>query len=66
MAAIVVLPLVLSPIGFGNLTETIARFARWPVLLIVLLFGLAIFIATARTGGRRDGNGSALAACLQR
>ena len=42
MAAIVVLPLVLSPIGFGNLTETIARIARWPVLLIVLLFGLAI------------------------
>ena len=42
MAAIVVLPLVLSPIGFGNLTETIARVARWPVLLLVLLFGLAI------------------------
>ena len=42
MVAIVVLPLVLSPIGFGNLTETIARIARWPVLLIVLLFGLAI------------------------
>ena len=42
MAAIVVLPLVLSPIGFGNLTETIARIARWPVLLIVLLSGLAI------------------------
>ena len=42
MAAIVVLPLVLSPIGFGNLTETIARIARWPVLLIVLLLGLAI------------------------
>ena len=42
MAAIVVLPLVLSPIGFGNLTETIAPIARCPVLLIVLLFGLAI------------------------
>ena len=42
MAAIVVLPLILSPIGFGNLTETITRIARWPVLLIVLLLGLAI------------------------
>jgi membrane protein len=42
MAAIVVLPLVLSSIGFGNFTETIARIPRWPVLLIVLLFGLAI------------------------
>jgi hypothetical protein len=42
MAAIVVLPLILSPIGFGNLTETVTRMARWPVLLIVLLLGLAI------------------------
>jgi membrane protein len=42
MAAIVVLPLILSPIGFGNLTETVTRIARWPVLLIVLLLGLAI------------------------
>jgi membrane protein len=42
MAAIVVLPLILSPIGFSNLTETVTRIARWPVLLIVLLLGLAI------------------------
>jgi membrane protein len=42
MAAIVVLPLVLSPIGLGSLAETITRIARWPVLLIFLLFGLAI------------------------
>ena len=41
MAAIVVLPLILSPIGFSNLTETVTRIARWPVLLIVLLLGLA-------------------------
>jgi membrane protein len=42
MAAVVVLPLILSPIGFGNFTETVTRIARWPVLLIVLLLGLAI------------------------
>jgi membrane protein len=42
MAAIVVLPLVLSPIGLGSLAETITRIARWPVLLIFLLLGLAI------------------------
>jgi membrane protein len=66
MAAIVVLPLILSPIGFGNLTETVMRIARWPVLLIVLLLGLAILYRTARTGGRRDGNGSVSVACLQR
>jgi membrane protein len=42
MAAIVVLPLILSPMGFDSLTETITRVARWPVLLIALLLGLAI------------------------
>ena len=42
MAAIVVLPLILSPIGLGSLTETVTRIARWPVLLVLLLLGLAI------------------------
>jgi membrane protein len=42
MAAIVVLPLVLSPIGLGSAAETITRLARWPLLLVFLLFGLAI------------------------
>jgi membrane protein len=41
IAAIVVLPLVLSPIGLGSLTETLTRIGRWPVLLLVLLIGLA-------------------------
>ena len=41
IAAIVVLPLILSPIGLGSLTETLTRIARWPVLLVVLLIGLA-------------------------
>ena len=42
MAAIIVLPLILSPIGLGGLTETLTRLARWPVLLVVLLIGLAV------------------------
>jgi membrane protein len=41
IASIVVVPLVLSPIGFGNVAETLTRVARWPVLLILLLIGLA-------------------------
>jgi membrane protein len=41
IAAIVVLPLVLSPIGLGSVTETLTRIGRWPVLLLVLLIGLA-------------------------
>jgi membrane protein len=42
IGAIVVLPLVLSPIGLGSLTETLTRIARWPVLFLVLLMGLAV------------------------
>jgi membrane protein len=42
IAAVVVLPLILSPIGLGSLTETLTRLARWPVLLVVLLIGLAV------------------------
>jgi len=42
IATIVVLPLILSPIGLGTLTETVTRIARWPLLLIVLLIGLAV------------------------
>jgi membrane protein len=42
IASIVILPLILSPIGLGNVTETLTRVARWPVLLIVLLLGLAV------------------------
>ena len=42
IAFIVVLPLVFSPFGLGSLSETLARVARWPVLLIVLLIGLAV------------------------
>ena len=42
IASIIVLPLILSPIGFGNVAETLTRVARWPVLLILLLIGLAV------------------------
>ena len=42
IAAIIVLPLVLSPIGLGSQTETLTRVLRWPALLLVLLTGLAV------------------------
>jgi membrane protein len=41
-AAVVVLPLVLAPIGLGSAAGTLTRFGRWPVLLLVLLIGLAV------------------------
>jgi membrane protein len=42
IAAIIVLPFVLSPIGLGSQTETLTRVLRWPALLLVLLTGLAV------------------------
>ncbi len=42
VACIIVLPLILSFIGLGGLTQTLTRVARWPVLLLVLLTGLAV------------------------
>jgi membrane protein len=41
IAAVVVLPLVLSFIGFGGATATLMRVLRWPALFLVLLGGLA-------------------------
>ena len=42
IAGVVVLPLVLAPIGLGSAAGTLTRFGRWPVLLLVLLIGLAV------------------------
>ena len=59
IGAIVVLPLVLSPIGLGSLTETLTQIARWPVLFLVLLLGLAVlyrdalFVSDGSTPPRR-------------
>jgi membrane protein len=38
----VVLPVVLSYIGLGGWTEMLLRLVRWPVLLFVVIFGLAV------------------------
>ncbi len=42
LAAVVVLPLILSSVGLSGLTETLTRIVRWPALLLVPLFGLAL------------------------
>src|SRR5437660_405018 len=36
-AAVVVTPLVLGSVGLGPLADTVVRFARWPVLVVVML-----------------------------
>jgi len=42
ISAVVVLPLALSGIGLGSESALLTRIMRWPVLLIVLLLGLAV------------------------
>jgi membrane protein len=42
LGSIVVLPLVLSSFGLGGWTEMLLRFLRWPVLICLVVFGLAI------------------------
>ncbi len=42
IAAVVILPLIVSPIGLESSTETLTRMGRWPILLLVLLIGLSL------------------------
>jgi membrane protein len=42
LGAVVVTPLVLEPVGFATLTESIVRLVRWPALMLGMLAGLAI------------------------
>jgi len=42
IGCIVVFPLVMSSIGLGGLTEIVLRIARWPVLITVVILGLAV------------------------
>jgi membrane protein len=42
IGAVVVLPLVFNFIGLGGATQTVLAIVRWPVLLLLVLFGLAV------------------------
>jgi membrane protein len=42
VGAVVVFPLVLARFGLGNMSETLIAVLRWPVLLALVLVGLAI------------------------
>ena len=42
VGAVVVTPLLLSPVGLAGMTEEIVRFARWPVLTAGMLLGLSV------------------------
>jgi membrane protein len=42
IGSIIVFPLVMARFGLGGMTEAIIAIARWPVLLILIMFGLAV------------------------
>ena len=42
LLAVVALPVALDFIGFGSLTDTLLKLARWPVMLLVLTGALAL------------------------
>jgi membrane protein len=42
VAAVVVTPLILADIGLGAVAQSLIRFATWPALVVIMLFGLAV------------------------
>jgi membrane protein len=42
IGSVVALPIVLNAIGLGSITEALLRIGRWPVLVLMMLFGLAV------------------------
>jgi len=42
LGAVVIIPVALSYLGLQNVTELLFRLARWPLLLLVVVFGLAV------------------------
>ena len=42
LGAVVVVPVALSYLGLQNLTGLLFRVARWPLLLLIVIFGLAV------------------------
>ena len=42
VGSIIVFPLVMARFGLGGLTEIIATILRWPILLVMVMFGLAV------------------------
>jgi membrane protein len=42
IGCVVALPIVLFTIGLGSISEPLFRFGRWPVLIVMMLLGLAV------------------------
>jgi membrane protein len=49
LGAVVVAPVVLSYLGLQSTTELLFRFARWPILLLSVIFALAVLYRYGRS-----------------
>jgi membrane protein len=63
IGCVVALPIVLSTIGLGSISDALFRIGRWPVLIVLMLLGLAVLYRYGPS--RHSGAGSASAACSQ-
>ncbi len=57
LGAVVVLPLLLNHLGLSSVTDALFRFARWPILIALVIVGLALIYRFGSVAGNRDGNG---------
>jgi len=42
IGSVVALPIILSTLGLGAVSDALFRFGRWPLLVLTMLFGLAV------------------------
>jgi membrane protein len=65
IAAIAIVPVVLTYVGLGALTSTLVKYGRWPILFLVVAAGLAALYrygpSRSRSKWRWITGGSALA-----
>jgi membrane protein len=66
LGAVVVLPIALNHVGVPNVTDLSLRVARWPLLLILIIIGLAVLYRYGPSRRKPRGNGSVSAASLPR
>jgi membrane protein len=57
LGTVVVLPIALNYLGLHNATDLLLRFARWPLLIVIIIFGLAVLYrhGPSRREPRRQG-----------
>ena len=64
IGAVVALPIVLSMVGLGSMTDILFRVGRWPLLIALMLFGLAVLYRFGPSRRSPQWRWLSVAACL--